>query len=671
MSGIKDQHNMDDLRKRLYDRGSINAPVKKSSLTSVPMDVSRGWSNMPVVEPTLPPRVTPPVTPTPSPVRAPIYAPSPVQEVETTEDAPELVIEPPMKKSARKYRLIALLGSVGIFILLAIVSSVYLFFGANQISGQNINISLNAPFSIAAGENVPIQVSVSNQNSVPIESATLILNYPLGTKTNDENVRDLFEDRIPIDTLTPGEARNIPVNVIIFGEENEEKEIQASIEYRVTGSNGTFFKDAEPIKIQINSSPLVVRVNTVEKVSSGQEIELKITLQSNASTVQKNLLVSATFPNSFTFISSDPEPSYGQNEWLVNEIEPEASKVITVKGRVNGVANEVSETQILAGTSRSDNQFIMGSVLTKASARYAIERPFIDVVVDINKDTDGSAVVEAGEISEVKVLVTNTLEETIYDMRVEILPKGNLIRDTLLSVPSGVYDSSSKTIRFEVSGMPTLGEVRPGETREFTFSVIPDINQNTASFDISTQIYARRVAEANAAEVVVGTAVAEVKYSSRMETRAQVSYNDGTFEDEGPIPPKAGVVTTYTLTFEVASGANDITGALLTTALPQYVTWLDTYKGEGKVEFNPTSKQLTWNVGTLSAKSTKQLQVQVGLLPSVTQVGKNVVLVGAQELKATDRFTSASLRAQNQSLLNDLSTEAGFEKGNGVVEKAE
>jgi hypothetical protein len=656
MSGIKDQQNIDDLRRRLYDRSYNDEAMLKPKLTAVKVDVARGWKDArPLdIEPTSQPK--PQTTP---------------EVVRTLTPPAELVVAEPIKATSRKYRLIILLGSVGLFVIMAIISSVYLFFGANQISGQNINISLSAPFAIAAGEKVLLQVNVSNQNSVPIESATLILNYGAGTKSNDEAMRELFEERLTIGILEPGEARNIPINVIIFGEENEVKEIKATVEYRVKGSNGTFFKEAEPAKIQVNSSPLVVRVNSVEKVSSGQEVEFKITLQSNASTPQKNILVSAAYPNSFTFIESNPLPVYGQTEWLIPEIKPDSTAVITLKGRVNGVANEEAVLQFSAGTPRSDNQFIMGSVLSKTNSSYTIERPFIDVLVNINGDTDGSAVIEAGQIANVKVLFKNTLEETIYDMRVEISPKGNLIRDNLLSIPSGFYDSSSKTIRYEVSGMPSLAEVRAGETREFIFSVNPDSNQTTAAFDISTNVYARRVSDANASEVIVGTALAEAKYSSRLETRAQVGRSDSTFTDEGPIPPVAGEVTTYTLTFEAETGANDVTGMTFNTTLPQHVSWLNSYKGEGTVEFNPVSKQLTWTLGTMSAKNTKQLQVQVGLLPSVTHIGRNLVIVGTQELKATDRFTSTSLKAQNQPLYNDLSTEAGFEKDNGVVQKAE
>ncbi len=662
MSGIRDQQNIDDLRKRLYERDFGEVETTRHGLTSTPTDVSRGWGDMkaPVVQPVVQ-QVVPPVA-VPSTEAAPEMA---------AYDAlvpPPLVVEEVPKKRKRSYRLIILLASVGLFMIAAIVSSIFLFFGTNQISARNISISITAPFAVAAGEKLPIQVSVANQNTVQIEAATLILNYPSGTKTADEEAKDLYEQRVPIEVLAPGEALNIPLNVILFGEENEEKEIKAVIEYRVTGSNGTFFKDADPIKIKINSSPLVVRVNSVEKVSSGQEIEVKITLQSNASVIQRNILVEASYPNSFTFLKSDPQPAYSQNVWIVPEIQPESSQTITLRGRVSGVASEQAQIQIAVGTPRSDNQFIMGSALSKADTNYVIERAFIDVLVDINQDTDGEAVVDADRDANVLVRVKNTLDETIYDMRVEVAPSGNLIRDNQLLVPTGYYDTGSKTIRYEVSGMPTLAEVRPGETRDFIFSVKPDVNQTTASFSISTNVYARRVGEVNASEEVVGTALAEAKYSSTILIDSQIGRSDGPFTDTGAIPPVANAATTYTLTFAAAAGVNDITGAVMTTTLPQYVSWLDEYEGEGTIEYNPVAKQLKWNIGTMSAKTAKQMQVQVSLLPSVTQVGTTPVLIGAQELRATDRFTEVGLRTSKLPLDAKLSTEAGFEEGNGVVE---
>jgi len=648
MSGIKDQKNIAELRKRLYERDYLSDQnTDRHQLTEASMDVARGWSDVKEVK-----RMPLPVAPA-----TPDFENNP----------PNTVAPAPVNSKRRSIRLIAIFASLGIFLIVAIISSIYLFFGTNQISTKNVNISLSAPVSVSAGEVVTLQIGLSNQNTVEIQSANLILNYPSGTKTSDEQARDLFEERIPIQNIAAGEALNVPVSVIMFGEENEEKEIKASIEYRVIDSNGTFFKEAAPIIIKINSSPLVIRATSLEKISSGQELDVKIIVQSNASVVQRNVLVSASFPNSFSFVSSKPDPDYAKNEWLIKEIQPNSSVEILVKGLINGVADERSEIKLSAGTPRSDNQFIMGSILTKADIGYTIERPFIDVTVTINNDSDGNVTVNTGDEASVTMLVKNTLNESIYDMRVEATPKGNLIRDNLLEIDGGLLDSNTNTITWEVSGQSNLEEIRPGEERRFTFTVNPDPNQTTGSFNVSTKVFARRLNETSASEEVVGTAVSEARYSTQVLVRSQLGHSDGLFKDTGPIPPQVDSVTTYTATIEVVGGTNDVSDAVLTTTLPQYITWMDNYDGPGTVEYNPNLKQIKWTIGLLEAKASKQLQMQLSFLPTRSELRRIPNVVGTQSLRGIDRFTEAQIKSEASALSTELSTESGFSLGNGNV----
>jgi hypothetical protein len=653
MSGIKDQKNIDELRKRLYERGTFEQGEDRHELKSSNVNVSRGWSDVPsYVTKT---QTSIPVTPDPV-----------IKAEETSNIMEDLHLETSTKKK-RPYRLIIVLVSIFIFVAVAAVSSVQLFFGTNKISTNNISVGLSVPAAVSAGEIVSFQVSVSNQNPVKIESANLIINYPSGTKTGDDQARDLFEEIIPIQDIEPGEAINLPVTATFFGEENEEKEIKATVEYRVVDSNGTFSKDAEPVKLTINSSPLVVRAVTLTKVSSGQEMDVEITIQSNAATVQRNILVNANYPNNFSYASAEPEPSYGQNSWLIKEIKPNSSEKIIVKGIASGEADARAEIQLTVGTPRSDNQFIMGSTLSKVNVSYTIERPFVQVLVDINGDTDGSTVIGNEKDAEVVITVNNTLNESIFDMRAEVVPKGNLIRDNLVSVSSGYYDSVSNKITWEVSGQSDLAEVKPGASRKFTLRVKNDPSQQTASFDVSVKIFARRLNEPGANEEVIATTVAEAKFESEIIARSQIGHSDGVFEDSGSVPPRANQTTSYTATLEAVASVNDITGAVFTTTLPQYVSWMDSYDGPGVVEYNPTTKQIKWNIGTVEAKSSKKLQFQVGLLPSVTQIGKTPVVIGSQQLKATDRFTGTPLQAEIKPVTTELSTEFGFPVGNGIV----
>lgn len=653
MSDKKDYEHINDLRKRLYDRNFGGAHTTPRATGHVAVDdVSRGWDVKPVAPPPSPPLPA-----------STMIAPTDPFAV------PALTIVPPLAlKKKANYRLFLLLGSLGIFIFIAVLSSIYLFFGQNQISAKNITFAITGPVSVSAGDSVPFELAIANQNSVAIESATLIVNYPAGTKTSDAQ-RDLYEERVPLALVSPGEAIKIPVQAVLYGEENEEKEIKAAIEYRIKDSNGIYYKEAESIKVKINSSPLAMRIDALEKVSSGQELDITLTIASNTTAPQRNILITANYPNSFTFTQAEPSPSYGKNTWIIEEIKPEEFITIKLRGRVDGVAADMSELSFSAGTPRSDNQFIVSTLLSKVATSYAIERPFIDVQVGVNNDTDGDVVLQAGTEAQIVVQVKNTLSESIYDMKIAVTPQGNLIRDDLIGVGNGQYDSRTKTIVWEIASMADLAEVKPGETRTVLFTVQPDPAQTTGSFSISTNISSRRVGEQSAEESVLGRALAEVKYASTLAVQGQVGYNNGAFGDTGPIPPVVDETTTYTITLAAQAGVNGVTGAVMTTTLPSYVTWLDTVEGPGTVTYNPVSKQLRWEAGLIEASASTQLQFQVAVTPNVTQVGKQLVLVGEQTLRGTDRFSDTALSARAGSISNLLSPEAGFAAGNDVVQE--
>ena len=63
----------------------------------------------------------------------------------------------------------------------------------------------------------------------------------------------------------------------------------------------------------------------------------------------------------------------------------------------------------------------------------------------------------------------------------------------------------------------------------------------------------------------------------------------------------------------------------------------------------------------------KEVSFQVALTPSTSQVGGVPILLNAQTMRATDRFTSERLQAKADPVYTELSTEAGYEEDNGIV----
>lgn len=642
MSDQKDKERLDALRERLYERGQDAAfrSVRHDVVGTAPEDVARGWVGI---------------------ASRPVSVEAPVTGAEPT-TTPVLAVEDTVAPAPRRrYRTIILLSSLALFVVAIVASSLYLFFGGNQISGKNIDITLSGPQATPGGEVLAFTATITNKNTVAIENATLIINYPSGTRSAGENQRDLYEDRLPLEQINPGETRTVPLQAVMFGEENEAKEVKAALDYRVTGSNSLLFKEASPMAVTINSSPVVLRIESVEKISSQQEFEMKFVLESNASTPLHKVLVAAEYPEQFRFIRSEPAASYQNNAWLIEDVGAKGKATITVRGSAAGLTAESFIFRVLAGTPRTDNQFLVGAQLAQTSAVISVEQPFIGVEMQIAGDRDGDVVLSSGDNADVTIRVANTHTEPIYDMRVQVSPSGSAFDERSLRITNGFYDSVNKDVRWEVSGVPELATVRPGSERVFNFSFVTPDDSRSANLGLTANVYGRRVNEVGVAEELVGVAKTTIRYSSTIETDRQLGHL------AGPVPPVVNKETIYTISLVASAGANDMSGAVLTTSLPQYVRWLNTYSGPGSVTFNPISKELRWQIGEMKGGTRATLDVQVGFTPSVLQVGEVPVMLNQQSLEATDRFTGSVLRTTEAPLTTELPEELGFGDKNGVV----
>ena len=650
MPEIKSQARLEEMRRRLYERGSVIDPEARHSMTKNPDVVTKKWVQPESVKP------QPAFDPRPAVLKEPT--------IEVHEPAPE------KNKSRWSYRSIVLLATLGIFLLTLGVSSLYLLFGNTQISTKNILITMSGPLTVGGGETMPITVNVTNQNKTAIESVIVIMKYPAGTKSADGTSKDLFEDRITLNSIKPGESINVPVKATMFGEENQEHQVDATVEYHLVDSNGTFYKDADPLKFKINSSPLVISVDALNKVSAGQSIDVTLTIKSNATTPLENLLISANYPNNFDFTSADPAPSYRESEWTIKELKPGETTTIKIKGTVVGQQAEAFQMQFSAGTPAQNNEFTIGSVLTKSSADFVIEQPFINVGMTVNNNPKTDVVtLQTGDETKVSVTVQNTLEESLYDMALEVAVKGNILVREAVTVQKGFYDSTKDVIRFDPSGDGSLAQIAPGATKTFTFSLKPSKQTATPSFTINANAYARRVNEDRATEHLVGTAKTEVKFTSSVTIDRTIARNVAGIPDVGPLPPVADTETTYAITLKAGAGGNDVTDAVVVTSLPQYVNWKNLSVGDGTLAFNPVSKELTWTIGSITAGTVKQTTFQIGLLPSQNQIGTTPAVLGTQRMRATDRFTGAVIRAESVPASSELDPSSGLEAENGKVLK--
>lgn len=648
MSGIKDSDNIDALRNRLYQRGTSGVGDVHHHLSDEPKPLPTDWHVVPGAQETM---------------GVPIQDAVPEAYGSTIAALPTMT-----KPKKRGYRLkLALLG-VAFFGIAMIVSSFFMVFGRNSISGDNISIAITIPFTVGGGEVLPIQVGITNQNTVPMESATLVMEYPPGTKSDEESPRDLFTERIPLDTIEAGETINMPIRARVFGEENDEKTIKASIEYRVEGSSARLFKEAAPQSFKISSAPVSFRVDGLKRVSSGQETSLTLTVVSNSLTPLSEVLVKAEYPVGFEFKRANPEPEGGKNAWLLRDLAPQSSHTITISGIVQGEETAKHVMKFSAGIPSDRDDYNFASVFATADTAFEIEPAFIDITVRTAGVTDRIVSANPDQSVSTNIRVNNTLEDSIYDMRIVATMSGNAFGPNSFYGSNGFYNSNTKTQVWDSSNFEDLVQLRPGTSQDFSFSIKPAYaGVVDPVVNIKVDVFARRVSERNVAEELLGSVERTIRVNSEPNLIASTNHGKQVFSDTGPVPPEVGSPTTYTMSYRLENGTNVINNAKIVATLPLYVTWLNKKSGDGTFEYNQTNRTITWSAGTIAAKDVATASFQVEFLPSASQIGKTPVLLSDQNFQAVDGFTGKPVQGRHHELTTVLPEEAGFDRSSGTV----
>lgn len=76
-----------------------------------------------------------------------------------------------------------------------------------------------------------------------------------------------------------------------------------------------------------------------------------------------------------------------------------------------------------------------------------------------------------------------------------------------------------------------------------------------------------------------------VKVNSSFQLSSRAVHYTGPFGNSGPMPPRVGQNTTYTILWSITNSSNDVSRAKVTAVLPLYVKWTGV-SSSGDVSFN-------------------------------------------------------------------------------------
>ncbi len=571
----------------------------------------------------------------------------------------------------KKIKKIGLMSGVGIIVLAGLVWGV-VYFRKSAFSEEQVKVSISGPEKVQSGDLVSFDIDYQNLNRANLREAVLHITYPenfkpqedLGFEADGPNAR-----KKNIGTIDGHGSGKVVLTGKFFGPKDLLVYINVSLDYSSSNFSSTFTEKSKT-GIFISSSPLLLEMSGPQSVVAGNTVSYTVKFQNSGQEEIKDLKIKADYPKDFSYASSEPLPSSDNNIWYAGNLGAGQSGEVKFNGSLNGINGEVKKFSAAIGEFGSGGEFI---AYNEAENEVKIITSPIKIEQTINGSKD-SISVNAGDNLSFKIKYQNTGTVGLRDVILTEEIKSPILDYTNINMSSGEgsLDSQNGIISWKGSDIPKLKTLNPGDGGEIVFqipikSIIPVTGLDDKNFTFNATVKADSPdipTPEGSNKIVSGNAV-NVKLNSKLGLSMEGYYNDSEIKNTGPIPPKVGEETTFTLHIKLLNVCNDVTDAKVTAILSSGVKWKDAFSPKNAdVKFNDRTNELTWDIGSMPAgigvlTGPRELIFQVGLIPSQNQVGNYADLLGKTVFSAKDTFTKQRLEisseGKNTNLIEDVS----------------
>lgn len=569
------------------------------------------------------------------------------------------------KKNKRKnFSILNLLLLFSFLFFLGAIGFAYHLYtvGTNTISPSNVDLSVAGPITVKGGEEFQLQIAITNKNNTPLEYAELFVSFPSGTKISGSNP-GVTQFRKNLGTIAPNQIITESIKVSLFGEENSEREIIATMEYRNENSNAIIEKNSY-YKTSISTSPLSLLFDIPSDANSNQEIVLNAKIVSNSKETLRDVLVNLNYPPGFIFKSAVPSPTSGDSIWELGDMKQSAEKKIKIIGVLQGQDNEQKTFRASVGIRSNKDSSRVDVPFASSLKTLVIKRPFIGVDLALNGVRDEIVFVSDGQNIRGDIDWINNLPVKLLHGELTVKISGDVFNKATVNSPKGFFRSGDNTIIWNKAsgGIPDSVEVGDGGRITFSFSALPLLSGQKSIFknpEINVDIKFRGVRSAEGREdgsFIETNFSKKIRLNSNIQVAGRVLYHSGPFKNEGPLPPIRDSETTYTVVWSLVNSSNDVSGVKIKTTLPPNARWIGTVSpGNEKVEFTPLTGEIIWDVGSVKAGSgvtipAKEVAFQIGITPNLASVGSYPVVIYDTLLSGIDDFTGKDLKYSRRSL---------------------
>lgn len=557
-----------------------------------------------------------------------------------------------------------LLFKIGLIVIIAAALGLVLFFyinSAKSFSKKDVKLKISGPVETVSGEEIEFNVESTNNSKMALDNAALTFQCPEYNETI-EGISFVKEESVG--GIEIGETKINKFKCRIIGEEHQTKKVQARLSYKPKKLSSRFENSAEA-GITVSSFPLSAEIESPPQVLSGAKMDFLITYKNTGKNPFSNLRIKLNYPSDFSFSSSEPPASEFSDTWDERELKAGGQGEIKISGILKGSENETKRFEVLWGAVE-DNNFIRYE-----SKKLTIRISSAPLILSQTLNRSSNYIANAGDILDYEISYKNNTDIGLKELILKARLEGRMYDFATLKADKATLDQANRIITWSAASNPDFLLLNSGQEGKVNFSVrlkdrFPIENSDDKNFSVKLTL------DLETPTVPFGFAEGKLSASSQLETKidtrlvinAKGYYHDTTsgIANQGPIPPKVGETTFYTLHWELLNISNNAKNVQVKATLPQGVDWTSrisvSHKEQG-FSYNSRTKQIVWDIGDLPATVGVALPVyravfQVSITPSANQVGGFPQLIGETMVTGADEFTGVSLTGTDSAISTDL-----------------
>jgi hypothetical protein len=570
-------------------------------------------------------------------------------------EQPQNVDEP--QTGHQFFHLLKMKPVIGGLISILVISLVFFFVGHGSFQEGNVELKIDGPSEIAAGDLATYKVTYNNKNRVSLSGVKLTIIYPQDAiVTREGNILTVSTEIFDLGELGSNGFGEKDLAAYVVGDSGNIKSLRAILTYQPSNIQTEFQKEAS-LGTTITSLSVPITLVAPPTVINGQNLTYFLDYRNQSQQDLPDLRFQVSYPDSFKPIKYSPNPtssSTGKSIWDIALLKQGDGSRITIEGSLSGTEKESKTVSVVLQRKITTSSGDIYVDFEKSEASSVIATPLLSTALSLNNTQD--YVAHLGDVLRYRIGFSNDNKVDLSGLNLSVVLDGDMY-DLSTVISSGFFDGRTNTISWNASNVPELNHLGVNQSAyvEFQVHLKNAFSEGVGARDSFVKASAHIETSDVPPELALDKLSADDQLVTRISTAPtfdqKISLNDMTFGSGGPYPPKVNQKTLFNVHWYLVNPSNDISPAKVTAVLAPGVVWENKARAntsQAQPTYNSRLNTVTWDLGTLPAGSGVNLpqlegNFQISITPSINQVGQAVTLLRNVRFDGTDTFTKEKI----------------------------